>query len=159
FLFIAIPAVWVITSRVVLAGYDVATPVAPFEVLLVALIVVLTPAAVTFSEPPQWLPARMQSDERGYPWWFGLVVSLFLLPEAFPAVAVCFAQLGGITFDPPLTGAAATGQLPRPDAWNTVESILIWNLLDMIPSLKVPQTLDWELTHQIAGGLGGLLLL
>jgi hypothetical protein len=159
FLFILIPIVWVFTSRIVLTGYDLTAPIAPFQVLLAGLIVVLVPVALIVLEPPQWLPARMPSYQRSFPAWFGLVISLFFLTEAFTAVAVLLAQLGLIMFDPPLVGATAVGQPARAAAWNSVESILIWNLLDMIPSLKVPETLGWQLTNEIAGGLAGLLVL
>jgi hypothetical protein len=159
YLLVLVPVAWVITSRIVLTRYDLTAPVTPFQVVLVGLIAVLTAVAVVTSDAPQWGPAHIPSDQRSFPWWFGLVISWLVLTEAFTAVVVLLAQLGWITFEPPLVGAEAIGQPRRMDAWSTVESILTWNLLDMIPSLKVPDTLNWQLTHHITDSLGGLLLL
>jgi hypothetical protein len=50
--------------------------------------------------------------------------------------------------------------LPEPSPYGAVESIYIWNFLDSIPSLKVPQTLNWERTgHRFTTTAGGVVLL
>lgn len=52
------------------------------------------------------------------------------------------------------------GSVPDGDAFNTAQAACIWNLLDAIPSLKVPETINWkELTHPFTDHLSGSIIL
>src|SRR5437764_3731908 len=52
----------------------------------------------------------------------------------------------------------ATGATRRSHAWPTTR-YYIWNFLDQIPALKVPETLGWRVDRLYTGIAAGLFLL
>jgi hypothetical protein len=103
------------------------------------------------------------------------IVALFLLVEAFTAVTSLAVQEGEVAASGYFSGlsdaararakergsgfSGSTFLLPTDaDLYQEMERFYLWHLLDAVPTLKIPETLNWdkpavELTDKRGGGL------
>ena len=51
------------------------------------------------------------------------------------------------------------GHVPAAQAFRTAQAECLWNLLDGIPVFKVPDTLNWKLSHPFTDHLSGGIVL
>jgi hypothetical protein len=154
-----VPVAWILVGRVAFTAQDLTIPPSVFELLVAAVIVALTVFIVLmtgFNE--RWLPWRPPTGNLLFFRGFETALALLALTEGFTAAMLLLSQVGAISIAPSIAGPQAATARP-PDQWSAAESILIWNLLDMLPSVKAPQTLNWTLTYHVTDSLGGLVLL
>jgi hypothetical protein len=154
-----VPVAWILVGRVAFTSQDLTSPPSVFEVLVAAVMVALTGFIVLmtgFAE--RWLPWRPPTGNLLFFRGFETALALLALTEGFTAAMLLLSQVGAISIAPPIAGPQAATARP-PDQWGAAESILIWNLLDMLPSVKAPQTLNLTLAYHVTDSLGGLVLL
>src|SRR5207248_1036162 len=80
----------------------------------------------------------------------GATRNLTLITLLFAGMTVLLWDLGAVL--------PATGATRRSHAWPTTR-YYIWNFLDQIPALKVPETLGWRVDRLYTGIAAGLFLL
>jgi hypothetical protein len=151
--------VWVLLGQNVLTGRDLTVPPTSFEFVVVGFmtLVALWTAGVG-GIATRWVPWRKLEWEPPFR-IYGMLLAWVALTEAFTAILVLLGQAGAITMEPPLVGPDATSASANASRWRTIEGLLVWNLLDMVPSLKVPTTINWTLSFKITDSLGGLVVL
>jgi hypothetical protein len=120
-----------------------------------------------------WRCWRFWAPEHEENTWVALssaAVAVVVLIEAFAALTAMSAQEGWVKVsgfeagDPPTQVMPADHPFKPPEADNDVhfelEELYVWNVLDALPGLKVPETLNWdEAEHSLDDRLGGGILL
>jgi hypothetical protein len=154
-----VPVAWILVGRVAFTFQDLTIPPSFFELLVAAVMFALTGFFVLmtgFAE--RWTPWKPPTGNLLFFRGFETALALLALTEGFTAAMLLLSQVGAISITPPIAGPQAATARP-PDQWGAAESILIWNLLDMLPSVKAPQTLNWTLAYHVTDSLGGSVLL
>jgi hypothetical protein len=140
-----------------------------------AIVVAVTlAAAVVISKTRFYRRWMFWAPERDPNRWHRVLyaaVAVVVLVEVFASVSATLAQQGWVEVsrfsneDPPrqvfsADHPPAVKQNVDVDLYWALERMYVWNILDAIPGLKVPETLTWDDPgHRFTNGFGGALLL
>jgi hypothetical protein len=136
-----------------------------FEYLLVGTLALVAIAMVGASGfYRRWLFWRPEDPEPRWRTVIAAAIAVTMLIELFAGTTAVMTHAGVVGVSDFHQGEPPTllehTNFPEPSPYGAVESIYVWNVLDSIPSLKVPQTINWERTsHRFTTTGGGLVLL
>jgi hypothetical protein len=97
-----------------------------------------------------WLPWTRPTGHRSLELFFGAYQSLVIITAAFAGATAIFYSYGWITASEPIVTERIV--------WEALV-YYVWSLLDGIPVLEVPQTLNWEPAITFTDHMSGALLL
>jgi hypothetical protein len=83
-----------------------------------------------------------------WPFLFSVAMLVFALPP-FAALSSILADLGYATFEP---------DVPKGEFWK-LQDLYLWHFMSSVPSLKIPETLLWQVPVHYKDHLSGALLL
>jgi len=155
------------------SGNQLVYPPKPRQWLLVSLMVVIT-VVITVATGffRRWLFWRPATNEPSLLAVLNTVLALFVLIEMFVAVTALLASTGtlsvsGFQFIPISPDSAPGSGFSRGSYWGpagsqiylSIEALYLWHLLDVIPALDIPETLNWTPAHSLIDHVGGGLVL
>jgi hypothetical protein len=114
-----------------------------------------------------WRPS--EPGERRITSLIATLVAVVMLVETFASISSVLVQMGTIEvtgYRPPETRRIGNTTVTfgysdlNTDVYEATEALLAWNLLDSVPGLKVPETINWSKPrNRFADVWGGVLLL
>lgn len=148
-----------------------AAPTASEWVGVVAMFILAIIAVVITGFYRRWMFWSPPQDESLVAMVVGAIVAVFVLVQVFAALTAVAAQSGWLTVsgfdyergDTGSSGSGGTGSwlgLGDPDVYQAMERQYLWHVLDAVPSLDVPETVNWDKPrHELTGYAGGVVAL
>jgi hypothetical protein len=148
-------AVAVLSTGYLLVGYIVTQLAAPHYASAVVVVLICLGACVLLP----WIRftaagRRLFAGSRSTDWAGTVAVAMFLVAAGtagFAALSTVLDRLG--------IGTVGGGDVHGHDRVAAAYAYYVWHLSDAIPLLKVPETLNWKLSHPYTDHVNGALAL